>query len=226
MELNRTGKLAITVIGAMGLALTLAGCASSGGAEPSEPSMPSAPVAPSAPAQNPGFFHRMLHAVGIGHKSEPGQDVGQLPLRIFTAINLNGGNGAKGIALVLKVYHLRTPDQFEQLSFNDFLNSAKAMAALGNSLIDSHKMLLLPDKKYFSTEALPSGTRYIGFVALFRGPAARRWRFVYNVDKSAPKGITLGIHGCAMSSTSGNLLTQLSSAPDSLASVHCPKQEM
>lgn len=208
------------------LMLALAGCASSGGTKSSMPSAggaaASANKAKGAASKDAGLFTKMLHAVGLGGGSDSKAAVSHLPLRIYTATNLNAGSNVHGVALVLKVYHLRSLAKFRQANFNDFLDDDKTRDVLGSSLIDDRQMLLLPKKHYISTEKLPQGTHYIGFVALFRGPAARRWRFAYNVAKSAGTGITLGIHGCAMSSTEGDLATQLNSAPDSLSAVKCP----
>lgn len=170
-----------------------------------------------------GTLERMMQAVGLAKPEPPAPTELQLPLRIFTAQNLNAGRGERALALVVKVYHLRSLDRFEQTPFDSFLDADKTRAALGDDLIDSREMLLLPDQHYVSTEHMPLDTRYLGFVALFRAPAARRWRFAYDVKKSSTSGVTLGVHACAMSSTSGALLTELSDDPGSLASVHCPK---
>src|SRR5699024_10752767 len=77
-------------------------------------------------------------------------------------------------------------------------------------------------QRYTSAEKLPQDVHYLGFVALFRGPAAGRWRFLYDVPESGHTGISLGVHACALSSTAGKLVTQLDSPADSLASVHSP----
>lgn len=215
------------------LTVALTGCASSGGTQASSPPASGAAAAATSKAgeagkageaakKSPGFFTKILQSVGLHKKSDAKLAVNALPLRIYTATNLNSGRNPHGIALVLKVYHLRSLAQFQQMNFDNFLDDKQAQAKLGSSLIDSRQMLLLPGKQYISTEELPEGTDYIGFVALFRGPAPQRWRFAYNAPESAKSGITMGIHGCAMSSTSGALMTQLDSKADSLSGVQCP----
>ncbi|MBE1161093.1 type VI secretion system lipoprotein TssJ [Dyella acidiphila] len=203
------------------LLLTLAACATSGGSASSTAS----DAASQAGASQPGAMSKMMQAIGLAKAPppQPPQPVEALvPLRIYTAKNLNAGNGKKALALVVKVYHLRSPDRFNQTPFDDFLDNSKEQSDLGNDLIDSREMLVLPDQRYITVEHMPGDTRYLGFVAQFRTPAALRWRFVYDVKKSSTSGITLGVHACAMSSTAGALLTELPDDPGSLASVHCP----
>lgn len=198
--------------------ILMAGCASSGGAASTSVADAASGVEASA-----GPVDRMMEAVGFARSKQPAPTEQALPLRIFTAPNLNAGSGKKALALVVKVYHLRTLDRFSQASFDDFLDNAKTQAALGGDLIDSREMLLLPDQHYTSTERMPMDARYVAFVALFRAPAAQRWRFVYDVKASQPAGITIGVHGCAMSSTMGALVTELPDDPGSLISVHCSR---
>ncbi|MGP1666974.1 MAG: type VI secretion system lipoprotein TssJ [Rhodanobacter sp.] len=198
--------------------LLLGGCASV-----SKPTPVSAgdAVGQAQPSTKP--FERMMQAVGLAKDTVPPPTEKQIPLRIFTAQNLNAGAGSKPLALVVKVYHLRSLERFKQTPFDDFLDKSKTEAALGADLIDSREMLLLPEQRYISTEHMPLDTRYLGFVALFRAPAAQRWRFAYELSSSMESGITLGVHSCAMSSTAGALVTELPDDAGALSSVHCTK---
>jgi type VI secretion system protein VasD len=205
------------------LFLALGGCASGGGAAGTASSASDA--ASQAGVSQPSAMGKMMQAIGLAKAPppQPQQPIEALvPLRIYTAKNLNAGTGKKPLALVIKVYHLRSVDRFNQTPFDDFLDHTKEQSDLGNDLIDSREMLLLPDQRYITVEHMPGDTRYLGFVAQFRSPAAQRWRFVYDVKKSSTGGITLGVHACALSSTDGELVTELPDDPGSLASVHCP----
>lgn len=204
-------------LGALALAAALAGCASGGGTMPSSGAI----AGQSMPTSS--RLSRVMQAIGLAKTPPPAPTEQTLQLRMFTAQNLNAGRTDKPLALVIKVLYLRSLDRFEQAQFNDFLTDQKIRETLGDDLVSSREMLVLPDQKYNSTEHMSLDTRYIGFVALFRGPAANRWRFAYDVKKSAASGITLGIHGCAMTSTAGNLVTVLADDPDSLAAVRCPR---
>ncbi|MDI3263335.1 MAG: type VI secretion system lipoprotein TssJ [Fulvimonas sp.] len=204
-----------TVVPILLCAGLLAGCASSA----------SAPSVPDAAGQvtEPSALGKVMQAVGLAKPKVAQPSEQQLPLRIFTAANLNAGTGRQPLALVIKIYQLKSLDRFNQTPFDAFLDADKARTALGDDLVNSREMLLLPEQRYTSTEHLPPEVRYIGFVALFRAPAAQRWRFAYDVKGSLASGITLGVHACALSSTSGALATELPDDPGSLASVNCPK---
>lgn len=212
------------------IVLLLSGCASGGGSAPSAVDAGSGQIsdaagqamdATSQAKPETGTVKRMMQAIGLAKPAEPAPTERQLPLRMFTAQNLNAGQSNKPLALVVMVYHLRSMDRFKLMSFDDFLDKAKTQSVLGDDLIDSREMLLLPAQRYISTEHMSLDTRYLGFVAFFRAPAASRWRFAYDVGGSVASGITLGVHGCAMSSTAGALMTELPDSPGSLASVHC-----
>lgn len=197
-------SFAIAALGLLLLCLT--GCASSGGTSKAGP------------------VKKVMQAMGLANTVETSKvTVEQVPLQLFTGSNLNAGSGKKPLALVVKIYQLRSRDRFDQTPFDDFIDSSATQAALGNEMLNSREMLVLPGQHYANIESMPVETRYLGLVALFRSPAERRWRFVYDVKKSEATGITVGLHACAMSSTSGDLLTELPDPSGSLASVHCPK---
>lgn len=146
-----------------------------------------------------------------------------IPLRIHAAENLNQGTYKKPLAQVIKIYHLRTTERFEQASFDSFLDETLELRALGSDLVNAREMLLLPEQKYELNETLENGAAYIGVVAFFRQPAARRWRFVYDAKGSEQSGITLGVHACALTSTHGALINT-GGAVDTLANVKCPSK--
>ena len=53
----------------------------------------------------------------------------------------------------------------------------------------------------------------LGIVALFRSPAAQRWKFAFNTEKNEKSGIVIGLHACAMTVTSGTLTTPAGATP-------------
>jgi len=106
---------------AASMLLLLAGCASSGGSLPSSASDTASQVDDAATQANAttGTLERVLQAVGLAKPKPPAPTEQQLPLRIFTAQNLNAGQSRKALALVVKVYHLRSLDRFKQTPFDD-----------------------------------------------------------------------------------------------------------
>lgn len=147
-----------------------------------------------------------------------------VPLRIHAAANLNQGTHKKPLAQVIKIYHLRATERFEQTPFDSFLDDTQELRALGPDLVNSREMLLQPEQHYELNEKLENGAAYIGIVAFFREPAERRWRFAYDANASAPTGITLGVHACALTSTQGALIST-TGATDTLATVKCPSHQ-
>lgn len=77
---------------------------------------------------------------------------------------------------------------------------------LSGDVIEAREISLVPGEKYEVTEALGSEVVYLGVVVLFRFPAERRWRFVFDSYSAATTGITLGLHGCAVSVAAGHPL--------------------
>lgn len=181
-----------------GLTLLAGGCASQGGVG--------------------GMVGKTLEAVGLKAQGNREQMV---PLRLYAGDNLNAGKDKRGLALVVRVYQLRAAQRFEQAPFDSFLDEASERAALGDDLIKATEILLLPGQRHELVERVAADGSQIGMVALFRAPASNRWRFAFDTRKAAKEGITLGLHACAMTTTSAALVTTLASEPHSLSSVNC-----
>lgn len=146
----------------------------------------------------------------------------RLPLNFFAGNNLNAGPGGKPLGLVVKIYQLTDYRRFTRASLQDFLAKQSTQAALGEDLITAREITLLPGKTYRLVEDIRKGTRYLGVVALFMAPAKDHWRAVFNPRKSRDEGITIGLTACALTVTSGKLVTDLPGPPNSLSMVQCP----
>lgn len=144
-----------------------------------------------------------------------------IDLKIHAGANLNQGTHKTPLAQVVKIYHLRSSERFEQAGFESLLDADEQQKILGPDLLDSREVLLVPGQRYESQELLGPETKYLGVVAFFRQPAAHRWRFTYSTKESASTGITVGVHACAMTSTHGALVTRITGAPDSLGLLRC-----
>lgn len=164
---------------------------------------------------------KTLQAVGIRDAQPEAPPV--VPLRLLAGINLNAGNDKRATAAVVKVYHLRSAQRFEQAPFNAFLDQSGEQAALGADLLSVNEIVLTPGNRQELKEQLSEGTAVLGVVALFRAPAEGRWRFAFDGKRKnlANEGITVGIHACALTTDSQALVTRVSGDPGSLASVRC-----
>lgn len=165
-----------------------------------------------------------LQGMGLKRSDDDGQPTEKtsLRLRMHAAPNLNGGSEARPLALVVKLFHLRDHDSFQALDFDAFLDDALADEALGDALLASREVLLLPNQRYDVLEALAPEVTHLGVVALFRGPAATRWRFVFDAGQVDANGILVGLHACAMTTTSDALVTRLGSPAHTLSATACP----
>lgn len=146
----------------------------------------------------------------------------QIPLNIFTGSNLNSATVGKPLGLVVKIYQLTDYRRFSRASLQDFLSKKSVHAILGDDLIVSRVINLTPHNAYTLSEKIHKGTHYVGIVALFLAPAKNRWRVAFDADKSHTKGITIGLNACALSVTSGKLITKFAGDPSSLSMVNCP----
>lgn len=101
-----------------------------------------------------------------------------------------------------------------------FQDDKAEKAAFGESLIAVREVVLTPGQKYEVVETLAPSVSNLAVVAQFRAPADGRWRFAFSAQAAEKTGITLGLHGCAMSVATGE---PVNTAPEllRLAGVHC-----
>lgn len=179
-------------------ALLLAGCSSDGGVREA--------------------FDKTMQAVGLRPDAPQPKTV---PVRLYAGDNLNAASGARGVALVTRVYQLRARDRFEDAPFKAFLDEELERIALGEDLIEVTEVLLTPGQRHQLLQQMPAEGRYLGVVALFRAPSTSRWRLAFDAARAEQDGITVGLHACAMTTTSDALVTALASESHRLSSVNC-----
>ncbi len=163
-------------------------------------------------------FGKTMAAVGL--KQGEAKPI-ELPLRLYAGDNLNSGDSTRAAALVVRVYQLRSGKRFEEAAFDVFLDEQRERDVLGDDLISVTEFLLTPGKRHEVVETLPLDGTHLGVVSLFRVPAANRWRFTFDAKQAASEGITIGLHGCAMTTASPALTTKLSSPSHNLSSSQC-----
>lgn len=164
---------------------------------------------------------KTLEATGLA-EAKP-QAPPEIPLRLFAGGNLNSGTDGRASAVIVKIYHLRSLQRFEQAPLTSFLDAAGEQAALGADLLSSTEVVLTPGGRQQLQEKMSEGATVLGVVALFRAPAEGRWRFAFDTTRAdaARDGVTVGIHACALSTDSAALLTRVVGDAGSLASVRC-----
>ncbi|KAF1712643.1 type VI secretion system lipoprotein TssJ [Pseudoxanthomonas kalamensis DSM 18571] len=183
----------------------LAGCVSSGDARDSG-----------------GLIDKALQVVGL-KKDDAQPQFRTIPLRLYAGTNLNAANDGRALALVVRVYQLRDGQRFEQAPYSAFLDEDAERSALAEDLISASELVLQPGQRHETSIRLPPEAARLGVVALFRAPAPGRWRMSFDGAGAARDGITIGLHACALTTSSAALTTQFNGAAHSLTTAHCAK---
>jgi type VI secretion system protein VasD len=141
-------------------------------------------------------------------------------LRIHAGQILNADPAGRALAVVTRIYRLRSTAQFSQATYAMFASSEPARSAFADDVISVEEVVLKPGQKYEVIETLPLTVTNIAVVALFRAPDAQRWRFMFDTKAAAKTGITIGAHACALSVSEGE---PVGAPPDALrlAGVQC-----
>lgn len=188
-----------------GLLFLLAGCAST-------PSRDDAP----------GLIGRALETVGLRKSTEDSAPRAKtVPLKLWAGQNLNSGRDNRSLAVVVKIYRLRDHQRFERAPFSAFLDEDTERAALGEDLISATEIVLQPGQRHEIAERLPPEAGTMGVVALFRAPAPGRWRFAFDAAAAEKDGVTVGLHACALTTSSSALRSQVVGEPHTLTLTRC-----
>jgi type VI secretion system protein VasD len=142
-------------------------------------------------------------------------------IRLHASQNLNAGSGSQPLALAARLYKLRQPAAFQQMSFDSFLSLHEERTLLGNDLLEVKEVMLIPGQRYEIAEKVTREAYYIGVVALFRAPAENRWRLAFATSEAEKSGITVGLHACALSMGAGAAAAIANDAGKPLAPVRC-----
>lgn len=198
---GRTGALLASM-----LLMLLAGCSSTGG----------------------GPLDKAMEIVGWkkpelpdGVPMEPPLLPRKVALRLHAGELLNTDGQGRSLSIVARVYKLRASTNFLQQPYEVFSGAANDRSSpLAQEVVEMRELTLTPGQRYEVIESLPPEATQLAVVALFRSPAEQRWRFVFDAKGSVANGITLGLHGCAMSVAEGQVID---AAPElrRLAGVRC-----
>lgn len=144
-----------------------------------------------------------------------------ITLQFYAGTNLNTDAAGKPLALVVRIYKLKQDAAFNQATYDTFMNPAKEKEAMGADLLEVKEITLIPGQRYESKEKISREAEFVGAVALFRAPAAKRWKVSFQTKESEESGITVGLHACALTVGSGKLSTSSTEAYKTLSDVRC-----
>lgn len=195
-----------THLGVVLLAMSLAGCGTIGSG---------------------GVVDKSLEAVGLKKPDTSALNAIPLPpaeykvpLRIHAAEQLNSDPQGRSLSVVVRVYRLKEASAVSLAPYDAFKNPDAEKLAFGSDVVSVREIVLTPGQQNEVVETLTPAAPYLAVVALFRSPAQGRWRFVFDGKASQQKGVTLGVHGCALSVAVGD---PLNAPPETLrlAGVRC-----
>ena len=98
----------------------------------------------------------------------------RLKLRLAASDSLNVDTSGHSLSLVVRVYKLRSPAAFLNAPYETFGNAAKEKEALGDEMIESREIVLLPGQQQQINERWAREATHIGVVTLFRAPSPQR----------------------------------------------------
>jgi type VI secretion system protein VasD len=192
-------------------ALSLSGCSTQGG----------------------GPLDKALEAVGLKTPPVVEQLPKELPLlprklalRLHAGEQLNTDTTGRSLAVVARVYKLRSTDAFMQAPYDTFAASnPDRNEAWNRDVVEVREVVLAPGQRHEVIETIAPGTSHLAVVAMFRSPAEQRWRFVFDAKAATANGangITVGLHACAMSVAEGPVI-DAALETQRLAGVRCAK---
>lgn len=124
----------------------------------------------------------------------------RLNWRIEADAKLNTLPTGEPLALLTRIYKLRSPHALMQVPAEVFTDPAQEKQRLGDDLLEVREIQLIPGQVVSFQEKTAREARYVAIVAQYRHPAAQRWRFVFSAEQAEKTGLKIGAHACALSS--------------------------
>lgn len=158
-----------------------------------------------------GLVDKSLEALGLKKPEVPSgvsvppvlQMDKKVVLRIHAGEQLNTGTNGRSLSVVVRIYRLKDSATFLRAPYDAFRTPAAEQEAFGTDLAEVREVVLTPGQKSETVETMARSAPILGVVALFRAPAQGRWRFAFDANAAEKKGVTLGVHGCALSVAAG-----------------------
>jgi type VI secretion system protein VasD len=210
----------------LAIALLMAGCASGPGLPGTSAGASAETGAAAAPEAGvagllASIRDKALEATGLKAPEAPDSALPdrRIRWRLHASTSLNVTPQGHSLALLTRVYRLRSPDSFLQAPQAVFGDPVREKEALGDDLVSVREVQLLPGQLHETVDKLPRDIGHVGIVALYRHPARGRWRFAFKAAEAEFSGLQIGAHACALSVQTGQ---PAGLPPDSMRSVAVP----
>lgn len=106
---------------------------------------------------------------------------------------LNPNTSGTPLSVVTKVYQLTSLDRFNTADSDTLLSHPEQ--ALGNTVLDTRELVVLPGMGQVQTWPLVKEARYIAVAAFFRDESGGRWKMAFNADAFRKDGILFSSAG-------------------------------
>lgn len=106
---------------------------------------------------------------------------------------LNPDESGKPLSVVVRVYQLTALERFASIDADSLWDDPKA--ALGNTLIDSQEITLLPGMGQIDQWPLNKAASYVGIAAFFRSEEKSRWKVAFDANSLRKDGIWFSSDG-------------------------------
>ncbi|MFJ3468120.1 type VI secretion system lipoprotein TssJ [Pseudomonas sp. NPDC090201] len=106
---------------------------------------------------------------------------------------LNPDESGKPLSVVLRVYQLTALERFASIDADSLWDDPQR--ALGNTLIDSQEITLLPGMGQNNQWPLNKATGYVGVAAFFRSEEKSRWKVAFDANSLRKDGIWFSSDG-------------------------------
>lgn len=148
---------------------------------------------------------KALESVGVKKADVPeaAKPERNIQWRLQASPSLNTDPQGQPLALLTRIYKLRSPNAIMQLPYDVFGDPVREKARLGDELIEAKEIQLIPGQKIEINDKTIRDARYIAIVALYRQPAPQRWRYVFSAEAAEKTGLSLGAHACALTVQAG-----------------------
>ncbi|ARA83539.1 type VI secretion system lipoprotein TssJ [Pseudomonas ficuserectae] len=106
---------------------------------------------------------------------------------------LNPNTSGMPLSVVTRVYQLTSLDKFNSADSNTLLDHPEQV--LGNTVLDTRELVVLPGMGQVQTWPLAKEARYIAVAAFFRDDSGGRWKMAFNADAFRKDGILFSSEG-------------------------------
>jgi type VI secretion system protein VasD len=134
---------------------------------------------------------------------------------------LNRGRSGPAFSVVTRLYKLRSAEALLKAPLETFGNPALERSRLGDDLIETREIALLPGQRVDFKEKMHREVRYVAVVALFQNPAPSRWRYAFSTEDAEKSGISMGAHACSLTVGKGVPVNE-ADVPSDLPETSCP----